>query len=147
MPARRSLLSTGPDPFLTHVKLEEAYMMYRTAYNCQGLSFLRPAHYILYRLGLAKKAFDNSTLRWAIRPKQHQAEHMCRPRLFLKHVICARTPRLFDFCGRFGNAKYFGNYLNEDLMGRGKRLGLLYLSLYPCCATNRPGRLSDTATY
>ena len=55
--------------------------------------------------GLAEKALAEKLLRWPIYPKQHHMEH-----LFL------------DWAPRFGNCRYHGLMLDEDLMGKMKYL-------------------------
>lgn len=54
--------------------------------------------------------------------------------IWLHHVLdvlFANQPRILDFCPRFGNAKYWANYLNEDFIGRVKNLGCIIF----CVAT------------
>lgn len=54
----------------------------------------------MVRSGLASDALSRSVLRWPLRPKQHQMEHL-----------------LLDF-GAYSNPRHFSCLLDEDLIGK-----------------------------
>ena len=57
-------------------------------------------------LGMANQALADEVMRWPLRPKQHQFEHL-----------------VFDF-GLWGNPRHFSCMLDEDLIGRLKKITL-----------------------
>ena len=65
--------------------------------------------FIMCHPGLAKRALDHEVLRWPIYPKIHQFEHL-----------------MVDWAKRFGNPRYYGLMIDEDLVGKVKSLALIY---------------------
>jgi len=153
---RPDLDADPSDPFLLQHQLEDAYMLYRKCFQGNSLRInIVCEFYILFLIikvlffsvsGLAADAIKQQKCLWHFRPKMHQLEHMCLGSLrhaafhfsskscqvFTKHTLwettSCETLRLFDFCPVYGNCKYWANYLNEDFIGRIKKLGSFYLT-------------------
>ncbi len=77
--------------------------------------------------GLATEAVEQERSLWHLRPKLHQMEHL---QLANIPVCLKKNFRVYDFCPKYGNCKYFANYANEDLIGRVKCLGNGYKYIY-----------------